>query len=151
MSIEQEISDAIEKNLPSMLGTKLRERLEQADKDAAELGQFKKLHVTQGDQNQRLRDQVSALQEQLNQHKALDIRENEVAARERDAEIAGLKVQLNAEQRMSQYARDVAMGLVRNVEYRKSVFENGMTPISQNGCVMQQPHNSNSGETNSAT
>lgn len=151
MSIEQEISDAIEKNLPNMLGTKLRERLEQADKDALDLQRLRDKYAEKSESAKTLTAERDAAKEQLNQHKALDIRENEVAARERDAEIAGLKVQLNAEQRMSQYARDVAMGLVRNVEYRKSVFENGMTPISQNGCVMQQPHNSNSGETNSAT
>ena len=138
-ALDQDLKEAIGKHLPQAAGELLQERLKQADADAATV-------VTQKERLDNLLGQVRELEaklrtvnEELGKHKALDKREEEISARERNAEIAMLRVQLEAANTNTQFAKDVALGLVRNTEYRRSVFdsETTSTPIIPEGASYQ--------------
>ena len=138
-ALDQDLKEAIGKHLPQAAGELLQERLKQADVDAA-------LVVTQKERLDNLLGQVRELEaklrtanEELGKHKALDKREEEISTRERNAEIAMLKVQLEAANGNTQFAKDIALGLVRNTEYRRNVFdsESTSTPIIPEGSSYQ--------------
>lgn len=61
----------------------------------------------------------------------LNMREAELASRERALENTLLRTQLDAAQQNAEFAKSVAMGLVRNTEYRNTVFTSGSTPIAR--------------------
>ncbi len=153
MDIAKDISDAIEKQLPAAVGEVLRARLEQADKDA-------KLAATQKDriaellrENTQLQNRVDARDAQLKAHGDLAKRETELAERERNLRVTMLEGQLAAAHDKTKFAQDVALGLVRNVEYRHSVFANSTKQVAMppgGGYTQSMPESSNTTDTSSA-
>lgn len=133
MDIAKDIQDAIEKQLPAAVGEVLRVRLEQADKDAKERKILETRNAEQRREIQQLESRVTTRDIELKRAGDLDARTTELDTRERNMKIATLEIQLAAEVSKTAFAREVALGLVRNVEYRHSVFEN------QNRQVPQQP------------
>lgn len=126
-AIAAEIKEAIGKHLPQQVSDVLQERLKQADIDAATV-------VTQKDKLGSLVAKVSDLEanlrtanEELKKHGELAAREAAVAEKERNAEITALKVQLEASQGNTAFAKELALGLVRNSEFRRQVFDNHYT------------------------
>lgn len=129
MSIEGEMLRVIERDLPNQIGSVLKTRLEQADKDAQELAQAR-LEI------QQCKDKLLAQSRLLTEHGLLETRarnlaakETELAARERELALELVKEQLRSAQTNAQFARDVAMGLVRNTEYRDTVFKTEQVPM----------------------
>ena len=101
----------------------LKNKLEQAEKDATELATLKQAH-------EKLQKEKLSLDDELKQHKSIDeklaeieTKTQEIEAREKKVVIDELKYQLAAEKEKTQFIRDIGMGLVRNVEYRKNVFD----------------------------
>lgn len=135
MSIEQDLQEVINKNLPQAAGELLQQRLAQADRDAARVKDLETTRDKNAERIGQLDKQVSELRAKLAEHEAIDVREAAVAARENAAEIEALKVQLAAAHTNTAFAKDIALGLVRNVEYRSSVFSNGYQnePIMKDG------------------
>jgi hypothetical protein len=121
--MEQEINEIIAKNMPQAVGEQLRKRLEQADRDSEKNKQYSTLLDTQRAQITQLMGEVGELKAKLDAHAALEKREAEVSARERAAENQALRTELEAHKGNAEFARSVAMGLVRNIEYRNSVYE----------------------------
>lgn len=131
MQLEQDLKEVITKNLPQAAGELLQQRLAQADKDAVKVAQLSAdLDVSRTRHSDAL-NKIHTLEAQLAAHAELAKREEAVATRERDAELKEVKAQLAASQENTKFARDVALGLVRNVEYRKTVHE---------GESLQQPY-----------
>lgn len=129
MYIESDLKEVINKSLPQAVGETLRKRLEQADQDAATVIDLNERIATYRKEIAALQATLTQLRTDLDQHGALAIREKAVADRERLAELVELKTQIAAEKGNAEFARSVAMGLVRNTEYRHSVFESSNTPI----------------------
>lgn len=155
MNIEQEIKDAVSKHLPQALGEALQLRLKKADEDAQSVTRLQSDIETIRRANMTLLNEVDSLKEQMHKHASLAAREAAVAKREHDADLAELRVQLEAAKGNGQFARDVAMGLVRNIEYRQAVMraENGMVPMPgvNGGYPMTHPSSSNATTTTEAT
>jgi hypothetical protein len=124
MYIQKDIQDAIEKQLPAQVGEVLRTRLEQAEKDAATVKHNATTLAEFRSDIRKLESQVEARDAKLKQHGDIDKREAEVAQRERDLKITLLEAQLVTEKDKSAFVKEVALGLVRNAEFRRSVFEN---------------------------
>ena len=62
------------------------------------------------------------------------IREKELNERQLKLELIILQDQLNSSRENAKFARDVALGLVRNTEFRNSVFESvSNIPVPVNG------------------
>lgn len=130
-TMNQEIRDAIERNLPQALGSALQDRLKKAGDDAAEVQRLRGVVQEKDAKIVSLMAETADLNNQLARHESLDKREADIAKRERDAENASLKIQLEAAQVNATFARGVALGLVRNIEYRNSVHrsESGSLPV----------------------
>ncbi len=123
VDLSKELQELYEKHLPNQIGIALKNKLEQAEKDATELVTLKQAH-------EKLQKEKLSLDDELKQHKSIDkklaeieTKFQEIEAREKKVDIDELKYQLAAEKEKTQFTRDVAMGLVRNIEYRKNVFD----------------------------
>ena len=126
--MELEIKEIIAKNLPAHVGDVLKTRLEQADKNDIKIEvQTKELEAkdkTIRELEKTIRD-YSALDQRNSQ---LSAREKEVEDKERDLKIKTLEYQLDSEKDKTKFSQDVALGLVRNSEYRRSLFDNISEP-----------------------
>lgn len=144
--MQDEINQIIAKNLPQAVGDELRKRLEQADRDALLLKSAVTNQEAQRVEIASLKEQLAAHAAKLSLHGDLAKREADVAARERGAENQALRIELEAHKGNAQFARDVAMGLVRNTEFRNSVHENhnGRALAVPNGGMVQHAYNTES-------
>ncbi len=113
---EQEIQEVIKKNLPAHVGDVLKERLAQADRDASALEAAKKI-VEQKDNELKCKEAT------ILDYQAKDSQYLQLEIREKELEITTLKYQLETEKDKTQFSKDVALGLVRNTEYRKNIFD----------------------------
>lgn len=123
MTQEQEFQEVIKKNLPAQVGDVLKARLEQADRDANTI-------KTQDERIKELNQQVMKANELIENYKqfdkrneALDGREKGLKEKEIIFEIEVLKYQLLAEKDKTEFSKNIALGLVRNTEYRKTIFD----------------------------
>jgi len=130
--LEEEIRLAIEKNIPAQVGDVLRQRLEQAEKDAVKVKQ-------QEEALQNKNAAITKLEKQLAEYKTCDERnaklqerEKKIAEEEINLKVTKLEYELIAEKSKSDFAERVALGLVRNVEYKKAIMENVSKPLIDN-------------------
>lgn len=149
--METEIKAIIEKNLPAQVGDVLKERLEQAEKDAVRV---KQLEEQLGSRNQhvtKLETTISDYQKFDERNAALELREKNVGDAERNLKVATLEFQLVAEKEKTEFTKSVALGLVRNTEYRRTMYDNQNEPYKdQYGNTMYQNKTQNSDETKKA-
>lgn len=120
--VTQDIAKLVAEQMPVMAGEVFQGLLAQAKEDAA---QVKKLGEKNSSLSRELsaeRQQVEVLQAQLSKHKALAEREAAVETRERNQEINDLKVKLAAAEGNANFARETTKLLVRNTDYRQSVY-----------------------------
>ncbi len=121
--LEKELLESIKKNLPQQVGDTLKARLEQADRDAEALRIEKESVVA-------LKGEVATLSSTIEQYKQFDERNTLLESREKDletkekaVEVETLKYQLQSEKDKTVFSQSVAMGLVRNTEFRKIIFD----------------------------
>lgn len=121
-TIEQEIQESIAKHLPTQVGTTLRERLEQADRDSNTV-------KANAEKIVRLEGELRLLNsykdgERVNRERtaALDKQKAEQDELGRSLRVKELELSLAAEQRVSKALDGALAGLVRNIDYRRSVF-----------------------------
>ncbi len=126
--LQAELQVIYEKHLPKQVGETLQKRLELADKLEKENSDLIKTNKTQYDEIQNLKGIIE-------KHKTIDEREEAVSKHEADvtekenkSEIEKLKYQLESEKEKTQFSKSIALGLVRNIEYRKNIFDNEMSP-----------------------
>lgn len=128
MSLETEIKESIEKNLPLQVGSILKTRLEKAEKDEKEVvslqQQVENLKRTVSDRDSKIKE-YEKFDERNN---SLNARELELNKKEHNLDIEVLKFQLATEQDKSSFAKNVALGLVRNTEYRRNLFDSQNSP-----------------------
>lgn len=131
----EEIKAIIEKHMPQQVGDVLRKRLEQADRDATELNACKQIIADRNVAIQSLNNTIEEYKKFDSRNATLEAREKAASDAERKLEIETLKYQLGAEKDKTLFSQSVALGLVRNTEYKKSVMSNGngFTPGSQHG------------------
>lgn len=132
MELEKELQASIKKNLPQQVGDILKQRLEQADKDAKKAEELASKLIERN-------KEVEELEETIRDYKQFDVRnglldslEKELI-RERDRlDIEKLTYQLQSEKDKTTFSQNLAMGLVRNTEYKKTIFdsESGGQPFT---------------------
>lgn len=122
--LNKKIEDAIKDSMPSKVGDELKKLLEQGKNDAVKVIQLNN-EIT--DLKKNLHSQLTKLQEyaKLDERNAtLEAREKKVAEDERQIELKTLQYQLEAEKAKTEFTKNVALGLVRNTEYRRKLFDN---------------------------
>lgn len=136
---EKEIQEIIKKHLPAQAGEVLQTTLEQAKKDAANLNSFRK------DINDR-NETIIELKKVVAEYKKNDERDTKLTERElvvketqRQLELEILKNKLACEESKVNFTKEVLLGLVRNTNYRKSIFDSENQAPYYNGNQYVQP------------
>jgi DNA repair exonuclease SbcCD ATPase subunit len=123
MELEKEIQESIKKNLPQQVSDVLKARLEQADKDAARVKTLEKEVKDLEEQEEVFKSTIKEYNKLDERNSLLESRGKELETKERNLEIEQLKYQLSAEKDKTTFSQSVALGLVRNIEYRKNIFD----------------------------
>lgn len=123
-AMNEEIRLLIKKNLPAETGDVLKQVLEQAEKDAKAVVALEGLNRECAKQIDSLKSKIREYERFDTRNSNLDAREKDVNSKEINLRIKELEYQLNAESDKTQFAKDVALGLVRNTEYKRTVFSN---------------------------
>lgn len=128
--METEIKAIIEKNLPAQVGEVLKQRLDQAEKDSARVKHLEQLladknHIITA--NEKLLNEYRQNDER---NKNLNAREKEIEGRELKFQTDNLAYQLACEKEKTQFTKEVALGLVRNTEYRRNLYDSKSEPYT---------------------
>lgn len=136
MTQEQEIQEVIKKNLPQHVGETLKTRLEQADKDAKSVKELTVRIDTLNQEVMKANEKIETYKEFDLRNGLLDSREKELETEKNKIELEKLKYQLQSEKDKTAFSQNLAMGLVRNTEYKKTIFDSesgGMPFVDSNG------------------
>ena len=138
-NFEKEMQELINKNLPAHLSETLKERLELIPKLEKENDSLRKILDQERDYNKNLNLKLNEYMKYASIEDSLDRREKELREKEIKFEVECLKVQLAAEIYKTEYAREITLGLVRNTEYKKDVFNTKNIPgrTGENGMYIQ--------------
>lgn len=123
MTQEQEFQEVIKKNLPQQVGEVLKGRLEQADKDASEVKRLNVLLNKCADDKANLEERIEKYQQFDTRNSLLEAAEKQLETERNKFELEKLSYQLAAEKDKTEFTKSVALGLVRNTEYRKTIFD----------------------------
>lgn len=126
--MEAEFKLIIEKNLPAQVGDVLKKRLEQADADATKVKQLEDQLVNRNQHVTKLEATIADYKKSDERNAALEAREKACDTQERDLKMKTLEYQLQAEKEKTSFSKEVALGLVRNTEFRKDVFDTRSGP-----------------------
>lgn len=132
-----EIQEAIDRHLSSQIGSALKERLKKADLDATECARLRDALDAQTKNYGAEVDKVEELRDALKAHEDISSRMLDLERRERDLQLTILKAELASERRITEVISGALAGLVRNVEFRSSVFKSDSVAIP-NGHYMTQ-------------
>lgn len=127
--LESKISKAISESLPAQLGEELRKQLELIPVLKNEVEQLMERNKSLRSDLDAANEKLTKAKEEISKHAHLSLREKEIKESETRFEIAKLNYQLEAEKDKSSFAKSVALGLVRNAEYRTSVMEKKNVPV----------------------
>ncbi len=150
--LNKKIQEAIKESLPSQIGDELKKLIEQGKADAQEV----KSLIIACENNRKTIDELNT---KLSEYRKLDDRNTAIEAREKAAEVAERKTeiekltyQLSSEKEKTEFSKSVALGLVRNIEYRRSLMDNTHEPCGkdQYGNAQYQNKTQNSNETTKA-
>lgn len=144
--MEAEIKAIIEKNLPEQVGDLLKQRLEQAETDAGIVKLQNEKLINKNATIAELENQISVYKKMDERNSLLEAREKLVNDSERGLKIATLEFQLLAEKEKTEFSKNVAMGLVRNTEYKRTLFDSQSEPCKDqygNTSYVNKTQNSN--------
>lgn len=122
--MNQEILELIDKHLAKNVGDVLKKRLEEADFNTAELKKVKEHLNEKLDKISKLNSELSVLQELKQNYEDLENQRRKFEGEKMKYEVEKLKYQLSSEKEKSEFAKNIGLGLVRNLEYRNSMFYN---------------------------
>lgn len=148
--MEKEFQEIIQKNLPAQVGEALKKRLEVADQADSEIPRLKS-------EIRNLQTSNAALQEKIDEKDKIEsmisIQQSQLEKIEKeqhDLDLERLRIQLEVEKDKSSFVKDIAMGLVRNQEFRRQLFDSKSGPeggVDQYGNTRYATHTVNSNET----
>jgi hypothetical protein len=149
MTLEEKFSSLIKEELPGKVGSELKEVLIKAEKDAGDIIMLNKRIQEDTEFLKELRDENSNLKTQLEQHESLDSKLNALEIREKALEVIVLKIQLEEANKRADVINSYTLGLVRNVEFRRNLFDNKQLPEQRdvNGYAFYPNSTQNSQET----
>lgn len=138
--LEQEINEAIKKNLPLQVGEVLQERLN----ELARLEQFEQdANAKIKDKEDRLRakdEVISKQQKEIHAHEDLDKRERDISEKERNYKIALLEKELECQKRLAEGYLGFLQALTKNPIYKETFSKSISTGTDwQNGQNVRYP------------
>lgn len=139
MTVEQDLQESIRKNMPQAIGAELQTLLAKGTADAAALTTTKNQLESSRAEYRQATSRYENAEALLKKHADLDARLVAIENRERAAEVRDLQLQLAAAKELSASLKEIAMGLVRNTEYRKTVMNTETVPIERAPSYPGQP------------
>ena len=144
---EAGILEQIRKNLPQAVGETLKAELEALARFRIGAKNVLKTH----EELENLRKEFADYKRQHNslddREEALTMAEAQLAAKDRDFTLNTLHAELRFEKEKAQFCKDIALGLVRNVEYRNDVFTSSNRQHMVNGYPQSVCESDNTTET----
>ena len=137
--MEQEIKDAIAKNLPSQIGNVLAERLAMIPDLERQLDEANLNVTSTSNGNASLRAQLDIATADIAAHVALDAREKIISGREMSADLNAAKKELEYEKKISTASIAMMTIVFKNPVYQESHFGSVQNPNTN--CSM--PTNNN--------
>lgn len=128
IQLEQELHEFIKKSLPHQVCAELQKVLRKAADDEHKVDVLTSQLKERDADIENYKDIINRYARNDERNNQLDDREAAVTKRENNAEIELLKVRLAAEESKTLHATAVAMGLVRNTEYRRILNDNTTEP-----------------------
>jgi len=119
--MEQEIKDIIAKNLPQHVGEVLKQRLDQADRDAVELKRLESVLDKKEEYINKLENQNREFSARISDGLALQQRERAIEDRERNLELEMLKLKLAESEKRNTIGTQLVETVFRSPVYRKHV------------------------------
>lgn len=123
MNLNKEIKKLAEQHLPKQVGDVLQKRLKRANEIEFELQELSELLIKKNDKINELTSIVSKINDLKIFEDSLKAKEKELNNLERNLELEKLKYQLESERDKTDFSMRVALGLVRNIEFRKTIFD----------------------------
>lgn len=121
MNLNEEITLAIQKNLPAAVAGELKSYLEEAEKN-------KILIIELQENNKELRDSYNTtynnchnLEIKLNQHKTLDIREAEILKQENNLKVTIAQIELTHALKRADIIQELVSTIFKNPTMRRSL------------------------------
>lgn len=121
-TFKKELEKLIDANLPKAAGEALQKRLKQADELEVELKRTYASHETALKRLNEAREELGLYKGLTATESQLKEKERELNKKEANLEIKDLKNQLEVANEKTQFCKDVALGLVRNIEWRSDLF-----------------------------
>lgn len=121
--MKKELLDVIKKSLPQQTGEALKELLQEGEQNKVELERLTKINKELNEGINSLTSKLKGIEIELAKYKDLEEREAKLLEATRQLDIQKLQHELSCEKEKTQFSKDIALGLVRNTEYRKSIFE----------------------------
>lgn len=121
--MKEEIEEIIMKNLPAQVGETLKKTLQKAEQDEKLV---KNLNEKLSEKNAYIKDLENLIEDYKafdGRNSELEEREKSVSEQERNLKITTLEYQLESEKQKTEFTKNVALGLVRNTECRKHIFD----------------------------
>lgn len=119
--MEQEIKDIIAKNLPQHVGEVLREKLEQADRDAVRVKRLESVLDEKEEYVNKLENQNREFSARISDENTLKQRERAVEDKERNLELEMLKLKLAESEKRNDIGNRLVETVFRSPVYRKQV------------------------------
>ncbi len=126
--MEQEIEEIIKKNLPAHVGETLKKVLEKAKIDSEKVDNLDKALTQRFSEIVALKSQISEYEKYDVRNTKIEEREQKVQEQERSLEITILKVKLEESEKRADQVSEYTKGLVRNIEFRKTIYDNQSEP-----------------------
>lgn len=137
--LQKDLEEAIKKNLSSEVGELLRKELEQAEHN-------KQMIVVLEKQIKDFRQELLAVINERDNYRKMSLTTKELDEKERllakerfELDLTILKEQLKSETEKTNFAKEVALGLVRNTSYRKQIYDSENQAPYSNGNHMVYP------------
>ena len=137
----EEFKEIIAKNLPSQVGDALKLRLQEADADKENVKRLQAYEVTLKARIKELEDlTVEYAKKDTEYDKIVSLRKD-LEKREFELELTITKNKLENETDKSLFAKNLALGLVRNTAYREQVYKSENAPpfYDSKGVWIQRP------------
>lgn len=122
MEISKEVYAAIEKQLTSEAAGIIKGILAQAEADSKEVVMLKEENIRLKEVEVKLRRDLAECKVLESEIQANKDRIKDIEVRERNLKIETLVYQLECEKNKTDFCKEVALGLVKNVEYKRSQY-----------------------------
>lgn len=149
--LTKEYTDIIEKHLPAQVGNVLQSVLKEGETNKTKIVDLQKRISDLEDLLTKARSEISLYESKQHLYNDLTVKASKLEEDQRKLQLDSLTYQLQAEKDKTNFCKEISLGLVRNVEFRKTVFNSRSEPVTQNGYTTTMNLTDSTNEHNTTT